>query len=693
MYLKSLKIENYRKFSGENDNEVFFVEGYGPCASKSGIAKNTTLLVGRNNSGKTSVIRLLEKLGSISSSSPTSIFQGSDFSFEYLQDWLSKYIVKRHDGPIELPFIRVTLTIKFDSGKNDYLQNLGPFLTIGSEDVQEFKIIFKYTVKDEQDFRSRLNASIDSKEKPSSFNVYDFIEFLNAIIDSNGYEIQFYTESGKKIGGFKLSNLITVDSLSAIIIQKEGKVLAEQLSRILELRYKKDRLSGKNDLEEHINEFNKALSQSFGSQESKTYNNLLRELFTSDITVSIAGNLGLDDVFSRYSNILRYSYSEGESGKLVPEDQFGLGYSSLLMIIAKIMELVESECSEDGNSSKINMICIEEPENHLHPQMQEMFIRHISDAVGQLVSTRKLNFQLVITTHSSHILNSKLRDSGRFDSINFLTSDVSGSARVIKLEDVDVRPSDSSSDNDFRFIQKHITLGMSDIFFADALIMVEGDSEMKLLPFLMQHYKLYENLRGHFITFVSIGGAHGYVYHNLLAKLGIPTAIITDLDIERDECTKIEAISDLSGRKTTNQTLIKFYNNNELDKIDSNGFRDGNIGVFTQGSECGYYPSSFEGALYLANIENDIVKEVISSFFPRASIGSSMGPDAVETWQNRLSNKKGDFSSELLYKLMTDEKALGEFKVPEYIDMAFRYIEEKVSGGSKEGTIDEKNNT
>jgi|AntAceMinimDraft_9_1070365.scaffolds.fasta_scaffold22147_1 predicted ATP-dependent endonuclease of OLD family len=63
MYLKSLKIKNFRKF-GDKNNTVEFVGSKGiPLQSKNiNIALSTTLIVGKNNSGKTTVTEALKRL-------------------------------------------------------------------------------------------------------------------------------------------------------------------------------------------------------------------------------------------------------------------------------------------------------------------------------------------------------------------------------------------------------------------------------------------------------------------------------------------------------------------------------------------------------------------------------------------------------------------------------------------------------
>ncbi len=57
----------------------------------------------------------------------------------------------------------------------------------------------------------------------------------------------------------------------------------------------------------------------------------------------------------------------------------------------------------------------------MHPQMQINFIRHIDDSKKEIIGDKgKINSQILITTHSSHILNSKIHSSGSLNNINYI---------------------------------------------------------------------------------------------------------------------------------------------------------------------------------------------------------------------------------------------------------------------------------
>ena len=82
-----------------------------------------------------------------------------------------------------------------------------------------------------------------------------------------------------------------------------------------------------------------------------------------------------------FANSIIYEYQEGNNN--IPESQFGMGYTNLMVIIAKIVDYIELYNEKDINGS-VNILCIEEPESFMHPQMQELFIKNISKAIATL---------------------------------------------------------------------------------------------------------------------------------------------------------------------------------------------------------------------------------------------------------------------------------------------------------------------
>ncbi len=146
---------------------------------------------------------------------------------------------------------------------------------------------------------------------------------------------------------------------------------------------------------------------------------LAKIISDKDIGIELRSELTFDKLMS---DLITYEHKDGEF--LVPESQFGLGYASLVSIIGEIIDYTNQSLKETSQS-RIRLLCIEEPEVFMHPQMQINFIRHIQEALNEILSSHvehlnSLKSQILITTHSSHILNSVIHSSNTFDDINYI---------------------------------------------------------------------------------------------------------------------------------------------------------------------------------------------------------------------------------------------------------------------------------
>lgn len=152
MYLKKFKLINFRKFA-EKENEIEFTDSQGIKKAENGsinIASTTTLLVGKNNSGKTTVFEALDKLINGNSDS-NSKFTFDDFNYEYIKNLIEEYGNDKYDV---LPGIEFVLTIGLDKGKEDLIVNLGYFIPIGY-DADEIKLFAKYEVVESEILKSK----------------------------------------------------------------------------------------------------------------------------------------------------------------------------------------------------------------------------------------------------------------------------------------------------------------------------------------------------------------------------------------------------------------------------------------------------------------------------------------------------------------------------------------------------------
>lgn len=515
MYLKKLKIKNFRKFRTEN-NIIEFVDAQSyksqDEAKSIDLAPVTTLIVGKNNSGKTTVITALEKL------IKEIQFGANDFSFFYLKEKLKEYEENCDDiDAVEPPFLEFQLTIGLEEGSKDLVTNLVPFMTISDVNNSELDIIIKYELDERQIFLKNIKELLDLGIVDSEIRFKKFVELIK---NSTGYKLKFYNTSDLNVQ-FKISDLIEIKTIKANNIQNE-KSLSKAFSRIVDYRYKSSLgKSDKKELETEIEKINSELSLNIGKKHTASINTSLASIESSDrLQMLLTSNITYSKLMSDF---IKYEYVE--QGLNIPENQFGLGYTNLMMIIADLIEYMEKNPEQSFNS-KVNLISIEEPETFMHPQMQELFIRHINKAISSLLVGRekKVNSQLIITTHSSHILNSKIHTGNTFNNINYVTTK-NNTSHIVPLNDEKITPKLKSDDankqeDNLKFLKKHIKYKVSELFFSDAIIFVEGVTEETLLRY---HIDNHEVLSKYYISIFNIDGAHGLVYHELIKQVKVPT--------------------------------------------------------------------------------------------------------------------------------------------------------------------------
>lgn len=666
MYFEKLELTHFRKFNETNNQIMFVKNGLMNYDDKGGVdvGSDTTLIVGKNNVGKTTIVTALDKLINKGD------FKVSDFNYRYLDKWLSEY---NENNKIPAPYIEFKVTICMDDASQDLVTNLSSFLLVGDLDDKKIDIIIKYEVANEIEFKERL--------KHEKLNFDSFLD----ILDNTDYQINYYDKnSSNSVKDFKLSDLIRLTNIQANHLKNEH-CLSDAFNKIISYNYDTNFESEKKDIIKLLTDLNETLTNRVKKNHQKELTTVLKELISMK---QVQVNLHADITFDKLMNgLFKYEYKEND--KNIPEDQFGLGYTNLIMIIASIMDYI-AKYPKSAFNSHINLISIEEPEVFMHPQMQELFIENINKALGVLLKNNDINVntQLIISTHSPHILNSKIHSSNSFNNICYITDDNSFDACAINLNNEVVVNSQNEDDlyKDIAFLKKHIKFKTSELFFSDAVIFVEGFAEELLIPLYIEKSP---ELNHRYISVFNINGAHGKVYEKLIYTLKIPTLMITDLDIKRsssdDDNNNFEQCQSLQSVETTNPTLSYFRGTSELTGVTEDCIIKDKLYIAYQGNRInGYYATSFEEAFILHNYNNVILNKVLLSLkkeiYKKIVVNDDYNQNKLNSykWQVKLSKDKGNFANKLFLEIITAENDKDIPELPEYISNGLKWIEESL---------------
>lgn len=153
----------------------------------------------------------------------------------------------------------------------------------------------------------------------------------------------------------------------------------------------------------------------------------------------------------------------------------GLGYANLLFLSTVLLEL------SVVRESELTILLIEEPEAHLHPQLQGVLLDFLrSAAKGKFdddtgVSIRG-RLQVIATTHSPSIASAV-----GVNDIVVIKSDNESGTHALDLQSVDFGTG-KTLENSIRKINQYLDATRSELLFARQVILVEGISEAVLLP-------------------------------------------------------------------------------------------------------------------------------------------------------------------------------------------------------------------
>ena len=247
--------------------------------------------------------------------------------------------------------------------------------------------------------------------------------------------------------------------------------------------------------------------------------------------------------------IQKASHATGMSLMSLSEKYNGLGYKNLISMVFTMMSFRDQwmrvgkaglrNPEEDAVVEPLHLILIEEPEAHLHAQVQQVFIKKAYSVLRNhkdLGASAQFSSQLVVSTHSSYLAHEVGFEKLRY----FKRKAANGLHDVPTADVVDLSCTFGSGKNlpkdlsqTAQFVARYLKTTHCDLFFANGIILVEGAAERILMPhFIRNTPNANTSLDNSYISILEVGGAHAHRLKALIEILGLPTLVITDTDAQ-----------------------------------------------------------------------------------------------------------------------------------------------------------------
>ena len=701
MYISKISIENFRllkNFSIDLEEEL-------------------SLIIGKNNSGKTSLLYLLDKI--FNCRDKGGCIRIDDFNLDYkksLVDMLVKDEVidekeYQEDG------IRLRVYIKYND--DDDLSNVG--LIMMDLDENNYYVVLGYDYVLPYEAYCRLREKAKANADKHETNIHEEVENLLDKSISNYFVLRkksiAYDSETNQINENDYIDLknrpqFHEDALISIgYIDAKRQVANKENDKTLSLQTAELFNQLQSDDNEVIDNFIQTISES-----DKKLGDVYNDMFSSVLgkVEEMGGVKPKETKLMVTSSLKQQNLLKGNTkvvyehtGVQLPEDHNGLGYMNLISMIFQI-EIIRQTFMKgrNGKMADINLLIIEEPEAHTHPQMQYIFIKNIKKLLNAPLTTKDeyRNIQSIISTHSSHIVS-----ESEFGDIKYMRR--TGNEVIAKnLKDLQ-----NEYDNDeqqwYTFLKHYLTLSRSELFFADKAIFIEGDTERILLPILMKKLDQEElcdedknelPLCKQNISIIEVG-AYSHIFGKFINFIGLEKVVVfTDLDvgkkgdnghIEKTEydgtdkmLTSNNALKDYfakmkEGNDLKVNLLISLTDTQKTFSWNANNTKweqqeNGNMRVCFQIKENGYQARTFEDNFFIIN--KDFLQENKDRIWGlkknklKAYLNSQIS--AYDLAENGIESK-ATFAVEIIYN--SEENGNKEFcgwNIPQYIKDGLLWI-------------------
>jgi putative ATP-dependent endonuclease of OLD family len=639
--------------------------------------KDLSILIGRNNSGKTSFIMLFDRF----------LKNSSSFNFDDFPVSIRKSLFEINEGT-DINKISIQLIIEITYSEKDNLENLSEFILDLDPTENKVHILFECFIDKKRLLNELVNVKPENKNRFIKKHLNEYL--INKIYTFDNYDNLETKNRSKLIEKDKKSierliNYQVIHAKRSVTSSESGENSKKALSTLTTSYFNKktENQLSTDDLD-NINASLLKMDETLEVKYEEFFDDFLNKskAFLDMDEIRVVSNLESKEIISNHSKIVY-----GLEDSSLPEHLNGLGYMNILYLLLELE--IKKEFLIEGKRD-INLLFVEEPEAHTHPQMQSIFIEKVRALLLNIP-----HLQTFITTHSSHIVK-----NSNFKDIRYFHHDTKSRNVIVKNFYTELQHKYKDEKDEFKFLNQYLSIASAELFFAEKIIFIEGLTEKLLLPYFIKEFDKVDTnkikLSSQNISIIEIG-ANAKAFSHFIEFLGIKALIITDIDTtlktiskrkKKDSSDTIDVISYPSNpvqnsTHISNATIRHFYNSPKFEeekewnswfeklKIDGHHQEESKIKLAFQLKENNYHGRSFEESFISINVENIKINiSEINGISSNAESELSTIKD-FDLLTNSILKKKSEFASSLLWLALTKELS---WNIPSYINKGLIWI-------------------
>lgn len=516
MFLSKIRIENFRILK---DVEIT-------------LDRNLTLFVGKNNTGKTSIMDAMMLL--LDSKKKTLDFDDYPLlARQSLYSAIDDYW-RNHDINVFLqaiPIVKITLTLDYSDGE---IGNADSFVIDLDEEINYAIVRISFDVSSGiNELLDRCKEQYDKSlpPEPSADDMHNCMirvvrDYIGRMFDMTVVAVNPSNE--RDVLEKQKSDLLNLFNLKVIRAERNmdesDSDNRNPIGQLMKRLFDMELADIEEGLKPSIEELHKivdnakiTLQDQINSHMDAIVANMMSFGYPTGEEMQLRANTDLA-LERRIVEDTQLAYVTRTATESLPESHNGLGYKNLIKIT---MELHEYARRLKDDRAKIPLLIIEEPEAHMHPQMQTSFVTFLEEFLSREVGENLV--QTIMTTHSAHVANTvpfkKVRYILRHSSEARCKSIADFPVSVMLPEDAEMTEEEKQriiikeKNKRLDFLQKYMKLSYCDLYFCDKAILAEGASERLLLPNMMEKCKNAGDFSGvsipltnQYYSIVEVGG-------------------------------------------------------------------------------------------------------------------------------------------------------------------------------------------